>query len=149
MKKILIALCILILIIVGKSVFNYKKSSNRDLTSLQFDLNDPAKEDCPIRDKFLAAHPDATPEKMSEIELCNKERAASLGLDKPNTGFLGNTYSRPEGALAHYEGSGGRMFFLFLKITFSPTIPGLTLTASKFRFQRLNPLKKPGICPDY
>ena len=65
----------------------------------------------PGKEKFLAAQPDATPEEMYEIEQCNKERAASLGLDKPNTGFLGNTYPRPEGALAHYEGSSGRMIF--------------------------------------
>ena len=62
-------------------------------------------------DKFLAANPDATPEEMYDVEQCNKERAARLGLDKPNTGFLSNTHSRPEGALAHYEGSGGRTFF--------------------------------------
>lgn len=104
-------ICILILIIVGKSVFTNKKSSNRDLRSPKIDLNDSTEEDCPPMDKFLAAHPDATSEEMYEIEQCNKERAASLGLDKPNTGFLGNTYSRPEGALAHYEGSGGRMIF--------------------------------------
>ena len=48
---------------------------------------------------------------MYEVEQCNKERATRRGLDKPNTGFLGNTHSRPEGALAHYEGSGGRIFF--------------------------------------
>ncbi len=58
---------------------------------------------CANLDKFIEANPDYTEEDYLKFEKCNKERAARLGLDKPNTGFLGNTRTHPAGALAYYK----------------------------------------------
>jgi hypothetical protein len=66
---------------------------------------------CIPMDRFMADFPEATPEESYQMEQCNKERAARLGLDKRNTGFLGNRRKRPEGALAHYEGGYGSFVF--------------------------------------
>ena len=60
-------------------------------------------ENCVDLDKFVAENPDYTQEEIIRLEKCNKERAARLELDKPGTGFLGNTRSHPDDALAHYE----------------------------------------------
>lgn len=69
---------------------------------------------CVNLDKFIADNPDYTDEEYIRLEKCNKERAARLGLDKPSTGFLGNTRSHPAGALAHYEsGRGPNTFTVF------------------------------------
>ncbi len=66
---------------------------------------------CIPMDRCRAEYPGATHEKIYQMEQCNKERAAKLGLDKRNTGFLGNRIKRPEGALAHYEGGYGSFVF--------------------------------------
>jgi hypothetical protein len=66
---------------------------------------------CIPMDRFMADYPGATPEEIYQMEQCNKDRAAKLGLDKRNTGFLGNRIKRPEGALAHYEGGYGSFVF--------------------------------------
>jgi hypothetical protein len=66
---------------------------------------------CIPMDRFMADYPEATPEELYRMEKCNKDRAAKLGLDKRNTGFLGNRRNRPEGALAHYEGGYGSFVF--------------------------------------
>ncbi len=62
-----------------------------------------ATKDCPPLEQFLAEHPDATPEEMYEAEQCIKDHARTTGRSGRGTGFLGNTYDRPEGALAHYR----------------------------------------------
>lgn len=66
---------------------------------------------CVNLDKFIADNPDYTEEEYIRLEKCNKERAARLGLDKPGTGFLGNTKAHPAGALAHYESGRGTNIF--------------------------------------
>ncbi len=66
---------------------------------------------CIPMDRFMADYPGATHEEIYQMEQCNKDRAAKLGLDKRNTGFLGNRIKRPEGALAHYEGGYGSFVF--------------------------------------
>ena len=66
---------------------------------------------CIPKDRFMADYPEATPEEIYQMEICNKERAAKLGLDKRNSGFLGNRRKHPEGALAHYEGGYGSFVF--------------------------------------
>ena len=69
---------------------------------------------CPSMDRFLMDNPDATPEEMYEVEQCVRERARASGRSKRNTRFLGNTYDRPRGALAHYKGySTGSTFTVF------------------------------------
>jgi len=67
--------------------------------------------ECIPMDRFMADYPGAMPEEIYQMEQCNKDRAAKLGLDKRNTGFLGNRIKRPEGALAHYEGGYGSFVF--------------------------------------
>jgi len=62
-----------------------------------------ATEDCPSMEQFLAEHPDATPEEIYEAERCVEDHARATGRSGRNTGFLGNTYDRPRGALAHYR----------------------------------------------
>ncbi len=66
---------------------------------------------CIPMDRFMAEYPEATTEESYRMEKCNKDRAARLGLDKRNTGFLGNRRRSPEGALAHYEGGYGSFVF--------------------------------------
>ena len=63
---------------------------------------------CINLDKFIAENPDYTEEEIIRVEKCNKERATRLGLDKPDTGFLGNTRTHPAGALAYYESGRGK-----------------------------------------
>ena len=58
---------------------------------------------CPSMAQFHAAHPGATPEEMFEAEQCIKDDARAKGRSGRNAGFLGNTYDRPKGALAHYR----------------------------------------------
>jgi len=79
-----------------------------NLPSRNVDLLDS---DCPSMSDFMMHSPDPTPEKMYEIEQCNREQAKLSGADQANTGFLGNTHTRPAGALAHYEMSYGRAAF--------------------------------------
>jgi hypothetical protein len=71
----------------------------------------PEAGECMPMDRFMAEYPEAMPEESYQMEKCNKDRAAKLGLDKRNTGFLGNRRKRPEGALAHYEGGYGSFVF--------------------------------------
>jgi len=74
-------------------------------------MANPEAGECIPMDRFIADYPEATPEESYQIEKCNKDRAAKLGLDKRNTGFLGNRRKSPEGALAHYEGGYGSFVF--------------------------------------
>ncbi len=75
----------------------------------------PEEDACIPMNKFMVDYPDATPEQIYEMEECNRNRNAKLGLDKRNTGFLGNRNIRPEGALAHYEGGYGSFEFTLYK----------------------------------
>ena len=110
MKRLIVIFGIMAAFLALKSLIMNKKQSSHELMP-KIGISKPIEGNCMRMDKFLYEHPDASPEEIDDNIQCNKERAAHLGLDKPSTGFLGNTRSRPDGALAHYEGSGGRMFF--------------------------------------
>ncbi|MGH0030571.1 MAG: hypothetical protein ACQGVC_12320 [Myxococcota bacterium] len=70
--------------------------------------------DCLTLDQLFAEKPDATAEEIHAAEQCMKARARASGRSGRNTRFLGNTYDRPEGALAHYKGwSTGSTFTVF------------------------------------
>jgi len=121
MKRLFVIFAILAAVLVMKSVIKNKNQSSQELISkLEMDrpidddgMSKPFDGNCIRMEKFMEEYPDHSPEEFDKIVECNRERARRQGLDKPNTGFLGNTPSsyRPDGALAHYEGRGGRMFF--------------------------------------
>ncbi|GMR18555.1 MAG: hypothetical protein BMS9Abin33_0974 [Gammaproteobacteria bacterium] len=111
MKNLPIIIGILIIVFAVSSLFKNKEYSSPELTHPKLSTGKQNAGGCMSIDEFIAENPDYSPEEFSKVIECNRERAARLGLDKPNTGFLGNTYSRPDGALAHYELAGGRKFF--------------------------------------
>ncbi len=84
------------------------------------------RDNCLNIEQFIVENPEASPEEYERLEKCNQERISRLGLDKRSTGFLGNTRDHPDGALAHYEGSGGFDYFtvyddhIEMKITIGP-----------------------------
>ncbi len=113
MGKLIPILVILGLLLALK--FFLKNENNTEkpiLTDSSF--RQPADNNCVPIDRYMYEHPDATEDELIQAEKCSKARAARLGLDKANTSFLGNTYKRPKGALAHYEsGGGGNIFTVY------------------------------------
>lgn len=57
----------------------------------------------PSMKQFFEQNPDATPDEIYRAEQRIKAHAKSTGRSGRNTRFLGNTYDRPKGALAHYR----------------------------------------------
>jgi len=107
------AIAVVFLILVfGKILF---KDDNPNLKAgmprMPTAMAKPKVGECIPMDRFMDEYPEATPEESYQMETCNKDRAAKLGLDNRNTGFLGNRRKRPEGALAHYEGGYGSFVF--------------------------------------
>ncbi len=113
MNKILVVFAILTILIAVKFVSNnYNRSASDDLSHMQnLSPGKPEEGSCISIDRFMMNYPDATSEEIFEMEECNRKRAKKLGLDKRNTGFLGNRIIRPKGALAHYEGGYGSFVF--------------------------------------
>jgi hypothetical protein len=100
-KKLIIAGSLILTLYVLSSLME-SDSSNSGGQQTRLTLKQPTSE-CPGMSDFIIHNPDATPEKMYEVEECNRELARRSGQDQPNTGFLGNTREIPEGALAHYK----------------------------------------------
>lgn len=86
---------IVTLAVLGTAIFLMIEPRDRDAPE--------ARGACTPMAQFYADHPDATSEEIYEAEQCIKDEARAAGRSGRNTGFLGNTYDRPEGALAHYR----------------------------------------------
>ncbi len=103
---------VFLILVIGKILFKDNNPNlERGMPPVPTAMAKPEAGACIPMDRFMADYPGATPEEINHMEQCNKERAAKLGLDKRNTGFLGNRIKRPEGALAHYEGGYGSFVF--------------------------------------
>jgi len=111
MRKLTSVIVILGLVVAAKLLIKNEDYNPEEASRRAISMNRPADNDCLPIDEYMYKNPDATADELYQTEQCSKARAVRLGLDKPNTGFLGNTRSPPEGALAHYEQSGGRNFF--------------------------------------
>ncbi len=101
LKQTFIVLCTVAILII---VFSATKTRKLAVDKGEIDK-------CLELEKLAAENPDVSPEVFELLEKCNQERAERLGLDKPGTGFLGNTPEHPDGALAHYESQGGIHYF--------------------------------------
>ncbi len=112
MNRMIAVAVVFLILITAKIMF---KDNNPNLQAgmppMPATITKPEAGACIPIDRFMADHPEATPEELYQMEKCNKDRAAKLGLDKRNTGFLGNRNIRPEGSLAHYEGGYGSFVF--------------------------------------
>jgi hypothetical protein len=112
MNKMIAVAVVFLILVTAKIMF---KDNNPNLQSgmppMPTAMAKPEAGACIPIDRFMADHPEATLEEMAQMEQCNKDRAVKLGLDKRNTGFLGNRNIRPEGSLAHYEGGYGSFVF--------------------------------------
>lgn len=117
MNKIIAVVVVLFILITVKFLFKDQgQGVNDDMPPMQPQVTaKPEAGECIPMGKFMAEYPGATPEEINEMEACNKKRALKLGLNKRNTGFLSNRISRPQGALAHYEGSYGSFVFTLYK----------------------------------
>ncbi len=111
MRKLIVVACILLFVFSVKYFSGNTKKSIDELGPVAFETDRQRDNGCMDIESFFVQFPDASSDEIARIEQCNKARAERLGLDKPGTGFLGNTYKQPEGSLAHYEGSGGDMIF--------------------------------------
>ncbi len=112
MNRVIAVAVVFLILVTGKILF---KDNNPNLQAgmpaMPTAMAEPEAGACIPIDRFMADYPGATPEELYQMEQCNRDRAAKLGLDKRNTGFLGNRIIRPEGALAHYEGGYGSFVF--------------------------------------
>ncbi len=112
MNRMIAVAVVFLILVTGKILF---KDNNPNLQAgmpaMPTAKAEPEAGACIPIDRFMADYPGATPEELYQMEQCNRDRAAKLGLDKRNTGFLGNRIIRPEGALAHYEGGYGSFVF--------------------------------------
>ena len=112
MNRMIAVAVVFLILVTGKILF---KDNNPNLQagmpSMPTVLAKPEAGACIPLDRFMAERPEATPEELYQMEKCNKDRAAKLGLDKRNTSFLSNRIIRPEGALVHYEGGYGSLVF--------------------------------------
>ncbi len=117
MNKIIAVVVVLFILFAAKFLFkdNIQGVNDGMPPILMTETGKPAVGECMPMAKFMSEYPGATLEEINEMEACNKKRAVKLGLNKRNTGFLGNRIKRPQGALAHYEGSYGSFVFTLYK----------------------------------
>ena len=112
MNRMIAVAVVFLILVTGKILF---KDNNPNLQAgmpaMPTAMAEPEAGACIPIDRFMADYPGATPEELYQMEQCNRDRAAKLGLDQRNTGFLSNRIIRPEGALAHYEGGYGSFVF--------------------------------------
>ncbi len=112
MNRMIAVAVVFLILVTGKILI---KDNNPNLQAgmpaMPTAMAEPEAGACIPIDRFMADYPGATPEELYQMEQCNRDRAAKLGLDKRNTGFLSNRIIRPEGALAHYEGGYGSFVF--------------------------------------
>ena len=112
MHRVTAVAVVFLILVIGKILFKDNNPNlGRGMPPMPTTLAKPDAGACIPMDRFMADYPEATPEESYRMEKCNKDRAAKLGLDKRNTGFLGNRRKHPEGALAHYEGGYGSFVF--------------------------------------
>ena len=111
MKKLTTVVILLGLVLATKFILKNENSNPENVGRPIISMNEQKNSDCMPYEQYLYEHPDATDDELLQADQCSKARAVRLGLDKPNTGFLGNTFSPPKGALAHYKGLGGGNIF--------------------------------------
>jgi len=91
MHRVTAVAVVFLILVIGKILFKDNNPNlERGMPPKPAAMAKPDTGECIPMDRFMADYPEATPEESYQMEKCNKDRAAKLGLDKRNTEFLGD-----------------------------------------------------------